>query len=85
MELHDLDTALYNAVFIRNDSKIEALIHGIQGITEEAQQVRQQLTELIAVFARAREVVQKANNLGGKAKETLDDVGELLKVLKLSA
>jgi uncharacterized coiled-coil DUF342 family protein len=82
MELHDLDTALYNAVFLRNDSRIEELIEGIRGTAEEAQQVRKQLGELTAVFTKAREVVRKANNLAGKAKKTLDEVGKLLTTLK---
>ena len=38
MELHDIDTALFNAVFIKNDSKIEKLIESIQGVAEDAQQ-----------------------------------------------
>ncbi|MBU0755819.1 MAG: hypothetical protein KJ645_11810 [Planctomycetes bacterium] len=82
MELHDVDMALYNAIFIKNNSKIEALIKGIQKTTDEANQVRTQLEELTNIFQKARDVVKKANNYAGKAKETLDKVREVLKKLK---
>jgi methyl-accepting chemotaxis protein len=81
MELHDLDSALFNAVFIKNDSKIEKLINGIQEAATEAEQVRTQLSELTNAFKTARGVVQKANNLAGKAKETLDGVKGLLEAM----
>jgi hypothetical protein len=81
MELHDLDTALFNAVFIKNDSKIKVLIEGIQAAAAEAAQVRNQLNELTNAFKKAREIVQKANNFAGKAKETLDGVKGLLETI----
>jgi len=82
MELHDIDTALFNAVFIKNDSKIEKLIESIQGVAEDAQQVILQLNELTNAFQKAGEAAQKANNLAGKAKETLDGVKKVLVKLK---
>ncbi len=82
MELYDLDTALFNAVFIKNDSKIEKLIDGVQEAAAEAAQVSSQLTELTNAFKKAREIVQNANNFGGKAKETLDAVKDLLETMK---
>ena len=82
MELHDLDTALFNAVFIKNDSKIPILIEGIQKAAGEAAQVRSQLSELTNAFKKARDIVQNANNFAGKAKETLDGVKGLLETMK---
>ena len=49
---------------------------------KEANQVRLQLGDLTEVFRKARKAVQVANNYAGKAKETLTEVKDVLKLLK---
>jgi len=79
IELHDLDWALYNAIFIKNNSKLSTLINGLKAETEDAAKTRSQIRELTQAFQKATQVVKQANNFSGKAKETLNELRGLLK------
>ncbi len=79
IELHDLDWALYNAIFIKNNSKLSTLINGLKATTEDAAKARSQIQELTQAFQKATQIVKQANNYSGKAKEIMDEVRGLLK------
>ena len=82
MELNDFDWALYNASFIKNNSKLITLINGLKEETKDAVKVRTQIQDLTQVLKKATEVVKQANNLSGKAKEVIGDVRGILNELR---
>lgn len=77
LELHDLDRALYNAVFINNDSEIEALTDGIRNSAAGADRVHDQISDVVKSLGKARDHVKKADKLRGRAKNVLGSVRTL--------
>lgn len=78
MELHDIDRALYEAVFLRNDSEISRLIAEIEAATQGGQQVLSQLNELKRAVGKVRAVIQKATKNVDKANGLLAELDELV-------
>lgn len=74
LELHDVDRALYEAVFLRNDSTIKRLIDEIESATQGGKAVLNQLEELRGAVDKARAAVQAAAPNLNNAKALLDEV-----------
>lgn len=82
IELDDVDRALYDAAFIRNDSKISALVQELQKATAKAKSVRDQLKDLKEAIANAREKVKSAGETLQKADTALGKAEQMLVLLK---
>lgn len=76
IELLDLDRQLYFASFIKNDTKIIALVDKIQEAADQAADINRELEELTEAVRKARKVVHQASDLIAKASETAEDLPE---------
>ena len=82
IELYDLDSTLYEAPFLNNDSKITKLIDEIQAATAAAQKLNFELGELKSAIKDARKEIQGAAAKLPKAKEILDEAQGLIDLLQ---
>ena len=85
IELHDIDRALYEAVFLRNDSEIRKLVTEIEAATQGGKEVLNQLGELKRAVEKVRGVIQKATKNVEKGREVLGEVDEMINLVKGAA
>ncbi len=78
IELFDLDRKLYSASFIKNDTKIVALVDKIKEAADEADEVYKELDELTQAVKKVRKAVQQATELISKISEESKDILEML-------
>lgn len=81
IELYDLDSTLYEAPFINNDSKIGKLVAEVKAATAAAQTLQFELGELQNAIKSARKKVQGAAAKLPKAKQILDEADALIALL----
>ena len=82
IELYDLDSSLYEAPFINNDSQIAKLIAEIKAATAAAQKLQFELGELKGAVKDARKKIQGAAAKLPKAKKILDEADSLIDFLR---
>ena len=82
IEPYDLDSTLYEAPFINNDSQIAKLIAEIKAATAAAQKLQFELGELRSAIKDARQKIQGATARLPQAKEILDQADSLIELLR---
>jgi len=82
LELHDMDRALFEAVFLRNDSKIKRLIDEVEAATKGGREVLHNLDELKSAVDKARALVKRATTNAAKVKTLLGEVEEIIDLAK---
>jgi NTP pyrophosphatase (non-canonical NTP hydrolase) len=87
IELLDFYEKLYHAGFIRNDTKIIALVDKIDKAANKANEINQELGELTQAVKKGRKAVQQVTELMTRAKdihEKLEDaLGEAERILDI--
>jgi hypothetical protein len=78
MELHDMDRALSDAVFLNNSSKISKLIGEIEEATVAGAQARNHLTELRDAVVSLRKKLKKGTSYLAKAESIASEVEQLV-------
>ncbi|KPK54486.1 MAG: hypothetical protein AMS22_05745 [Thiotrichales bacterium SG8_50] len=78
MELHDTDRALFEAVFLRNDSKIKRLIDEVEAATKGGREILHTLDELKSSVDKARALVKRATKNAAKMKTLIGEVDEII-------
>jgi chromosome segregation ATPase len=81
IELYDLDSTLYEAPFINNDSAIAKLIDEIKAATAGAQKLQFELGELKSAIKDARKEIQGKTARLPKAKAILDEAQGFIDLL----
>lgn len=81
IELYDLDSALYEAPFVNNDSEIQRLIGEIKAATAAAHKLQFQLDQLRSALEKARSTIQGATAQLSHAKTLLDETSALVSLI----
>ena len=78
IELDDVDRALWDAAFIRNDDRIEKLVSALEGASKGARAVQRQFEDLRDAVTMARQKVQAASAAFQDADAALGKAEEIV-------